>query len=105
MLSGEQVLQLIEAGFSAEEIRAYNGGPAPAEAEKTDSGTTQSDVSKEESPAPPEPDPAIAALTSAVKGLQDTVAAIQKANLRGAQMPDDKRPTADDAIRNFFKGL
>lgn len=106
MLSGEQVLQLMQAGFTADEIRAYNGGPAPAAAENTDSGTIQSDVSNDETPAAPEPDPAITALTEAVKGLQATVTAMQKANVKTASQPEpEKRRTAEDAIRNFLSQM
>lgn len=104
MLTGEQVLSMIEAGFSAEEIRQYNQPEAPADPEP---------APDPEAPADPEEDPAEPENVSReeFKALQDSIAQLTKtiqANniLHAGKQTPPKTLTpdeaADAAIRAFF---
>ena len=103
MLTGEQVLSMIEAGFSAEEIRQYNQPEAPADPEQ---------APEPEAPAEPEaPEEPEDVSREEFKALQDSIAQLTKtiqANniLHASQQTPPKTLTpdeaADAAIRAFF---
>ncbi len=104
MLTGEQVLSMIEAGFTAEEIRAYNQPEEiPAEPEP---------APEPEEPAEPEaPEEPENVSREEFKALQDSIAQLTKtiqANniLHASQQTPPKTLTpeeeADAAIRAFF---
>ena len=104
MLTGEQVLSMIEAGFSAEEIRQYNQPEAPADPEPAPEPEVPADP--EEAPADPEN-----VSREEFKALQDSIAQLTKtiqANniLHASKQTPEKTLTpeeaADVAIRAFF---
>lgn len=104
MLTGEQVLSMIEAGFTAEEIRAYNQPEViPAEPEPDPDP---------EAPAEPEaPEEPENVSREEFKALRDSIAQLTKtiqANniLTASKDTPDKTLTVDEAadaaIRAFF---
>ena len=108
MLSSEQIFRMLDAGFTADEIRSYNDvEPVQGAQENQIPKEETSDVPTETevTPAAPGPDPAITALTDAVKQLQETVKQMQKSNAKAAVQATEQRVTAEDAIKNFFQKL
>lgn len=101
----EEVLKLIDAGFSADEIRAMQTNK---EEPKTDAST-----SKDESAAPKtevktevkaeEPDN-VKELGDAVKTLNDTVKAIQEANIKNASA-ESPLDSVNKNINDFLNSL
>lgn len=105
MLTGEQVLSMIEAGFTAEEIRAYNQ-PEETPADPEPAPEPEAPAEPEEAPADPEN-----VSREEFKALQDSIAQLTKTIqtnniLHASQKTPDKLLTpeeaADAAIRAFF---
>lgn len=104
-MTTDQVLKLIEAGFTAEEIR---GMEKPADPEPE----TQPEPEQEPEPEPekePEPETESKPLTAEdVKQIvADAMKAAQQAANRASARRDDEKPpmTAQDVIRQLAKQL
>ena len=111
-MKNEEVLKLVEAGFTAAEIRAMqNAAPDPAPAAPDPDPVPADPEPKAPDPAPapaPDPNPAPAgpdpldAIKQQIQGLTDVVDRMSKALI----MPnlDDVTPQGiDDIVSNFFK--
>jgi DNA-binding transcriptional MerR regulator len=102
-----EVKELLAAGFTADEIRSMQdepetkpeGNPAetPAKPAETPAGTPAEDK--------PAENDAVRALSETVKELQKTIKEMQAANVAGARQEQDKKPTAEDAIKNFLSKM
>ena len=116
MLTVNQILDLSEQGFTAEQIEYLNGLSQPETGDTTsspptpaDQGTNTGDASPSASPAisatPPE-DPttgdAIKALSSQIAALSDTVKQMQAVNAQKAEQQIPQKVTADSIIKDFF---
>lgn len=96
------ILTLVNAGFTKADILAFAAGQKPEE--------------KTETPEPqqpePEPAPAPAAqepnneLKDALNDVKKTIALMQQANLQNASQPSgaNSKQTVEDVWKNFFEG-
>ena len=112
MLTVNQILNLSNQGFSAEQIEYLNNfqqpetgdtlsfSPAPA-----DQGEAAPTVTPATSATPPE-DPttgdSIKALSSQIAALSDTVKAMQTVNAQRAEQQPAQKVTAESIIKDFF---
>lgn len=83
------MLKLIDAGFTAAEIKEMKNAPAPEEAKP-----------EEPAPAPeePKPDP----LAPLLKEIQDLKKAVYAVNVMTSNQPEPK--SADEVLSNLMKG-
>jgi hypothetical protein len=91
----EQIMKLIDAGYSKAEIDKIIGAGEPAPAPE---------LKPEQAPDPqpaPAPDPN-AALLAEIKTLNATIAAMQAQAAKNATGGAPEHKTASDAIREFF---
>lgn len=89
----EQIMKLIDAGYSKAEIDKIIGAGEPA----SEPQTTPAPDPKSE----PAPDPNAALLTE-IKTLNATIAAMQAQAAKSATGGAPEHKTASDAIREFF---
>ena len=100
-MTSDEALKLIDAGFTAEEIRnMQNGTPdkgdAPAGAEnETDNANVSQGGEVDQTNA----------LAESVKALNDTVKAMQDANLKKASTELNAADTVQKNINDFLKSL
>ena len=104
----EEILKLIEAGFTAAEIRAMNA-KAPEDKPK-DSPEDKPKNSPEDKPKDnPEDKPldnsALSALNNTVESLNNTVKALQEANIKNASRDSDGRESRAKTIQSFLESL
>lgn len=111
------ITKLLGAGYTKAEIDAMQGGAGDqqgaagnegAGAEEQNAGKEQGDAgakNAEQVNNPVDISVAVEALTNTVKGLQETVKAIQTANVAGASSTGAKDTSVDDAISSFLKTL
>ena len=107
-MNGEEVLKLIDAGFTAEEVRkmqtetaeppAQSGEPQTAEVHE-DSDVTPDDKSKDINTD------FMDSITKAVSDLTDKVKAIQESNVKGAREPERKDLSTDEVIKSFIESM
>lgn len=107
------VLKLIDAGFSAEEIRGMiapevknETGPAPAEMPAATPTPTPAELPTE-GPAPDQDAQTLEALKDTINELSGTIKELQRDNARGAVEP--KRETPEEKtltiIGDFMKSM
>ena len=107
-MNAEETLRLIEAGFSADEIRKMaEEGTKDPETKTEPEGKTEPEREGAEG-EPVNASKEIEALTAEVSKLTDTVKMLQEANIKNAGTGSAKSPAADpvnEAINNFLKEL
>lgn len=113
----ETITKLLDAGYTKAEIDAMQGsaGDQQGAAQDQGAGAEEQNAGKEQGNAgaenaeqvnnPVDISVAVEALTNTVKGLQETVKAIQTANVAGASSTDVKDTSVDDAMKSFLKTL
>lgn len=111
----ETITKLLDAGYTKAEIDAMqnadNAGGASDEnsgADNTQAGEIKGNGNAENAEQvnnPVDISVAVEALTNTVKGLQETVKAIQTANVAGASSTGVKDTSVDDAMKSFLKTL
>lgn len=107
-MNGEEVLKLIDAGFTAEEVRkmqtetaeppAQSGEPQTAEVHE-ESDVTPDDKSKDINTD------FMDSITKAVSDLTDKVKAIQENNVKTAKQEPTKDLSAEDVIKSFVESM
>lgn len=100
------VLRLIEAGFTADEVRAMETGEvqtqtdaAPAEEPAEEQEEAPAEASADAAPAQSDDERIRALVLQTIKNLQ------QKDNARSAQRGAEKPKTAEDIIRELSKHM
>ena len=102
-MNQEEVLKLIDAGFTADEIRAMKTEPAGEEPPKEGEGA---EPPKDTEVKQPEVSSEIQNLTEQISKLNETVVKLQEANIKNARTGSAK--TADpvnEQIEKFIKEL
>ena len=100
-MNQEEVLELIDAGFTADEIRAMKSEPAPEPEPAPAEGAA---------PAPevkaPEVSAEIQNLTEQIGKLNETVVKLQEANIKNARTGSPKvDDPVNEQINSFLKEL
>ena len=104
-MTKEDVLKLVNAGFSKDEIIALIGPTAPEPKPEPEPAPTPEPQPVPEPAAAPQPAPspeqadAIAALTQQVANL---TALVQKSNMLRMEQPEIKPESAEDIIANII---
>lgn len=104
-MTKEDVLKLVNAGFSKDEIIALIGPTAPEPKPEPEPAPTPEPQPVPEPAAAPQPAPspeqadAIAALTQQVANL---TALVQKSNMLRMEQPEVKPESAEDIIANII---
>lgn len=107
-MNGEEILKLIDAGFSADEIRKMQTSEPPSDEQK--------DTPKEDKVHEDKIDPGadkdkdintdfMDSITKAVSDLTDKVKAIQESNVKGAREPERKDLSTDEVIKSFIESM
>ena len=104
-MNGEEILKLIDAGFSADEIRKMH---TETSGESSNEGQTQEEQTTGE--VKPESGKDINtdfmdSITKAVSDLTDKVKAIQESNVKGAREPERKDLSTDEVIKSFIESM
>ena len=104
-MNGEEILKLIDAGFSADEIRKMQ---TETSGESSNERQTQEEQTTGE--VKPETDKDINtdfmdSITKAVSDLTDKVKAIQESNVKGAREPERKDLSTDEVIKSFIESM
>ena len=104
-MTSDEVLKLIDAGFTAEEIRGMSAGQSEQKAaQEQNKGTEQSaDGATHEGEI--KIDPQMEALNNTVKSLNETVKAMQDANLKNARSESSATDSVNNTINDFLKSL
>ena len=105
-MNGEEILKLIDAGFTANEIREMQTANVSEDDKKEPSASGQ----EHEGEIKPENDKDINtdfmdSITKAVSDLTDKVKAIQENNLKGAREPERKDLSTDEVIKSFIESM
>ena len=107
-MNGEEVLKLIDAGFSAEEIRKMQTSEPPSDEQKD---APEADKVHEVK-IDPEADKGkdintdfMDSITKAVSDLTDKVKAIQENNVKTAKQEPTKDLSAEDVIKSFVESM
>lgn len=98
----DDILTLVNAGFTKADILAFAAGQKPEAVPETPE-PEQPEPEPAPEPAAPEPNNE---LKDALADVQKTLASMQKANLQNAAQPAgaNKPQTAEDVWRDFFEG-
>ena len=105
----EKIEKFIDAGYTKEEINAMLATAPTGEeagADNPDAGKEQSTPNEKnasEVNQPVEIGAAIEALTNTVKGLQETVKAMQNKNVANASTDKPKKDAINEAISSFME--
>ena len=104
-MNGEEILKLIDAGFSADEIRKMQ---TETSGESSNERQTQEEQTTGE--VKPETDKDINtdfmdSITKAVSDLTDKVKAIQESNVKGAREPERRDLSTDEVIKSFIESM
>lgn len=93
MINVDDILKLVNAGFTKAEIMQLSAGPAPA-----------NDPAPAGDPAPePAPEDLTQKLLNGITGqLQALTSAVQANNIRGANAPANSPETTEDIIKGMF---
>lgn len=105
-MNGEEILKLIDAGFTANEIREMQTANVSEDDKKEPSASGQ----EHEGEIKPENDKDINtdfmdSITKAVSDLTDKVKAIQESNVKGAREPERKDLSTDEVIKSFIESM
>lgn len=96
----DDILSLVNAGFTKADILAFAAGQTPEEP------VTQEPTQPEPEPAP---EPAVQEpneeIKTALDDVKKTLALMQKANLQNASQPEgaNRQQTTEDVWKNFFE--
>ena len=108
-MNGEEVLKLIDAGFTAEEVRKMQTETA---SQSTDSQGVEGSQSQEHESEVDEGDKSkdintdfMDSITKAVSDLTDKVKAIQENNVKTAKQEPTKDLSAEDVIKSFVESM
>lgn len=105
-MNGEEILKLIDAGFTADEVRKMqtetSEPPAPSEPQEAEQ--TKSEVNPEADSKDINTD-FMDSITKAVSDLTDKVKAIQEHNVKSAVTPERKDLTTDEVIKSFIESM
>ena len=100
-MNGDEVLKLIEAGFTAEEIRKMQTEPEPENKEK-ESGASGLEHESEVKTGDINTD-FMDAIKKEMTELKDTVKAIQENNVKTAKQESKRDLTAADVVKSFIE--
>ena len=97
----DDILTLVNAGFTKADILAFAAGQAPEEKPAT---TEPQQPEPEPAPEPAAPEPNNE-LKDALDDVKKTLALMQKANLQAASQPSgaNQKQTTEDVWKNFFE--
>lgn len=102
-MNGDEVLKLIDAGFTAAEIREMQKGPAP---EIQTAGDKQSEGDHEAHAGEVKTAEIPAEITNTLADIQASVKAIQDANLKKTVLADGSNPSdLNGVIKSFLDTL
>lgn len=108
----EETLKLIEAGFTAAEIRAMDAKAPeekpkdnPEEKPKDNPEEKPKDNTEEKPEEKPLDNSALSALNTTVESLNNTVKALQEANIKNASRDSDGRESRAKTIQSFLESL
>lgn len=106
-MNGEEVLKLIDAGFTADEVRKMQTETAepPATSEPQGSETKTSEVKPETEEQKDINTDFMDSITKAVSDLTDKVKAIQEHNVKSAVTPERKELSTDEVIKSFIESM
>ena len=106
-MENAEILKLVEAGFTAEEIRKMGAEKAPEESGTKETGDKQSQTDTTHEDKVNSTDDVLKTLTQTVSELSQTVKALQDANIDKAKGTDQPK-TADkvkEVMDSFIKEL
>ena len=105
-MNGEEILKLIDAGFTADEVRKMQTETSepPATSEPQGAEETKSEVKPEADNKDINTD-FMDSITKAVSDLTDKVKAIQEHNVKSAVTPERKDLTTDEVIKSFIESM
>ena len=105
-MNGEEILKLIDAGFTADEVRKMQTETSepPATSEPQGAEETTSEVKPEADNKDINTD-FMDSITKAVSDLTDKVKAIQEHNVKNAVTPERKDLTTDEVIKSFIESM
>lgn len=97
----DQVFKLIDAGYTKQEIAAFENQETPAAPETPEEPEVKDPKPEPEKPAPAEDryDKILQGITGQLKSLTE---AVQLGNIRGAQGTPDKKETTESIIQEMF---
>ena len=115
-MTNEEALQLVKAGFSADEIRAFGWSPEPKNEDDKDNGGNAKDQNEQpgtddkpsgDAGLPSEVSETIKGLTETVNSLTQTVKALQENNQKTAKKSknDNAPKSADEVIKGFIENM
>ena len=106
-MENAEILKLVEAGFTAEEIRKMGAEKAPEESKIEKTGDKQSQADKTHESKVNDSDDVLKTLTQTVSELSQTVKALQDANIDKAK--GGEQPKTVDKVKevmdSFIKEL
>lgn len=113
-MTNEEVLQLVNAGFTADEIRAFGWSPEPKNEEPKDNGGNAGDpddkLGDPEAGSRELPKALLEqmdAMSKSIDNLNNTVKALQENNQKNARKTknDNAPKSADEVIKGFIENM
>lgn len=115
-MTNEEAMKLVNAGFTADEIRAFGWSPEPKNEDEKDNGGNAKDPNEQpgaddkpsnDAGLPSEVSETIKGLTETVNSLTQTVKAMQENNQKTAKKSknDNAPKSADEVIKGFIENM
>ena len=107
-MTASELLELIRAGYTREEIDALASSADPAPADPAPDPATADPAPEPAAPEQPEQPDVAAAITAALapvlKQIGDLTRAVQASNAAGARSPEPAGVTIESVVSDFFSG-
>ena len=97
-MNAENILKLVDAGFSKEEILALTGTAQPEEADAPKEAPAEPEPAPEPQPAPVQKDPNEDRYNELLDAMQKLTGAIQAGNILNSSNKEQPQITAEDIL-------
>ena len=97
-MNAENILKLVDAGFSKEEILALTGTAQPTEANAPQEAPAEPEPTPEPQPAPVQKDPNEDRYNELLEAMQKLTGAIQAGNILNSSNKEQPQMSAEDIL-------
>lgn len=98
------ILKLIDAGFTADEIRTMMGGQKPEQKpEQQPEQQEQKPEQQEQEQKPDQPQQRPDRTDEVLQAINKLTKAVQLSNVRGSEMDDSGKPTVEESLQRIMQ--
>ena len=97
------ILKLIDAGFTADEIRTMMGGQKPEQEQKPEQPPQEQKPEQEQEQKPEQPQQRPDRTDEVLQAINKLTKAVQLSNVRGNEMDDNGKPTVEESLQRIMQ--